>query len=294
MTRTRLAVLFLALLLTFTFTSPLPLDTQINAAASHHYPWAEPGIIQPGAKLDIGGTLGFLFLSLSDTYPDGEPVIFASKAGHGSGTDVGEVLSLWNGPEVGVVVAQQYAAGNDDWALIRVFDESRQYVEFSIRYWTGPTGMPVPGEIELDDVVCQYGYGQGFDTHETTRPRCYRLTSARYQSPSEIGKVGYFPKILAPGDSGSPIFHYETGQALGINLGIKLGTQEGHAIDVCSLIQRFADHGYDVELATAPYDPPMERPTAPAPHAQPFVPHILNTAMGGDDWGEWETECVAG
>ncbi len=261
--------LILVLLLLTTTTLNAHTDMSMTADASTHV-WHDE-VIQPGATLASGdgGTLGFLFQSTSQSNPEGVPIIYASSHGHGTMPEVGEPVHLWNGPLVGEVVAKRYERG-DDWALIEIAPDSHEYVDYSVRYWTGPTGVADPEDIRLDDTLCHYGAGTGWSLHAETKPRCGQLNGARYVEKG-LGKFESYPMTASSGDSGSPMIHHETGQALGILLSVEPVQNIVNSIDICTLIQRFSDHGFDVELATADYDPPEAKPVPPNPWAAPVI-----------------------
>lgn len=213
-------------------------------------------IIQPGAPTRAC-TLGFLFRSPTNG------TWYATTAGHCIFDDV---VRHKDGSLIGPVVASRND-GDDDWALVEVAEEALPRLRPGVAHWTGPSGLPVPDEVRTDDVVCHYGWPDIVKLVEDLRHRCGKLQSYY----AEDGVTGFkFRARVNFGDSGSPVVHYMTGQALGMAIRGLFGTWAA-AIDVCSLLERFADHGYDLTLATAPYDPPPPDLTLPVPTVDPHI-----------------------
>lgn len=159
--------------------------------------------IQPGAKINtpIGGcTLNFVF-------KDEAGISYVGTAGHCA--DVGHRIRSGNGTEFGTVVFSEDAYPANDFALIRIDEEDVHLVSPAMRYWGGPTGMFMPADGERGDTVLAYGYGMGYGSSEPTRRRIGSLTTitpTRYQAALNC--------IF--GDSGGPVVHGPTGQALGV------------------------------------------------------------------------------
>lgn len=217
---------------------------------------ADGPVIQPGAPTRTC-TLGFLFRSPTNGS------WYATTAGHCIFDDV---VRHQDGGLIGPVVATQ-TDGDDDWALVRVVDEAVARVRAEVVHWTGPSGPPVPHDIRTNDVVCHYGWPDVMKFVEDLRHRCGMLQAYRHMD----GVTGFvFRGRLNFGDSGSPVLHYRTGQAMGMVLAGWPG-YNGVAIDVCSLLERFADHGYNLTLATAAYNPPPQDLTLPAPTVDPQI-----------------------
>lgn len=229
--------------------------------------------VRPGAQLDPGCTVGLLF--------EGDGTQYASTAGHCVEL-IGKTPRLRGASEpFGEVVAWRYAGeAVEDWALIRIYDNVSATP--SVRHWAGPTPPTALTDVDRDDVVCHYGWGQGYERTEATRHRCGRMAyTQRYRNVT-----GYkFRGRSETGDSGSPVIHYATGQPIGLLTRGKPPYDAG-GIDVCSLLDRFAAHGYDLTVATAPYDPPPKDPTVPAPTVHPMrVTHAEPTDCFGSGLG---------
>jgi hypothetical protein len=219
-------------------------DTQANSLP--------PDAIQPGAKI-VRGTLGFFFYSLDEANEHGQPLIYAVTHGHGSmENQTGSPVVLADGRiPIGVVVAQEKDHYND-WSLIQIDEAYRNHVSTAVRGWTGPTSTPQAGDHQNGDTLCLIGYGTDRADDLYDHRRCGELQDTYTRS----NVTGFrYTAMTWRGDSGSPILHYETGQALGIHLG-RHTDGFARAIDTCSLLTRFAEHGYHLVLATAPYDPP--------------------------------------
>lgn len=226
-----------------------------------------PVKIQPGTPI-WGGTLAFLFHSHNQTNDDGEPIIFALTHAHGVlGGGVGQpVVLAEDARTIGVIVAQERDLYND-WSLVRIHEHERTNVDFAVRGWSGPTGPAVPDEVQAGDVVCLVGHGIDYRDREDAEFRCGQLQS----TTTESNVSGFrYTALTAGGDSGSPVIHYGTGQALGMHLGSYLHAEQARAIDLCSVLERAAANGYDLELATAAYAPPPAKPAVSAVWDEPL------------------------
>lgn len=207
--------------------------------------------IRPGTGTNAC-TLGFLFRSENNS------TWYASTAGHC--VETGQEIYVWpDGPVIGDVVARRND-GYDDWALIRVPESSEKHLDPSMRYWTGP-GQPDGHGVRSPDRVCHYGTGDLYKWTERTRHRCGKIQGFHTQDGITVAE---FRSRTWPGDSGSPVIHYASGEAIGI-LTKGWPGYFSKAIEVCSMQQRFAAHGYNLTLGTAPYDPPPADPTVPGP-----------------------------
>lgn len=243
--------------------------------------------IQPGAKI-ARGTLGFFFYSMNETDDEGAPLLYASTHGHGSMEGrLGDPVRLaGSGRVIGSVVAQE-KDGYNDWSLIRIDEAVRGDVDVAVRGWGGPTAMPTPRFQQAGDVACMVGHGTDKEREIRSRERCGEL-----QSTFTFDNVTGFryTALTGRGDSGSPIIHYESGQALGIHLGRGLDGL-ARAVDICSLMEQFQAHDFTFTLATAPYAPP-----AVAPHAQADGRTQLDTFCLGavrstsPSWAYWEMQ----
>lgn len=208
--------------------------------------------IRPGTDTNAC-TLGFLFQSENNS------TWYASTAGHC--VETGQEIYVWpDGPVIGEVVARR-DDGDNDWALIRVPEGSEKHLDPSVRHWTGPSQPPNDRGVRPPDRVCFYGYGDLYKLAETTRHRCGKIQG--FRARDGVTLVDFRSRGWA-GDSGSPVIHYESGEAVGMVLA-GWPAYNSIAIDVCSLSERFAAHGYNMTLATAPYDPQPADPTVPGP-----------------------------
>lgn len=228
--------------------------------------------IHPGAPVkNKGGTLGFFFRDRTDD------TLYASTAGHAVDY-VGQQIVLWKPWEfpVGTVVAFHDVPGEapEDWALIRI--DNPENASVSVAHWSGPSGLPEPGMIQPDDILCHYGWGDFFRHHEMTQPRCGTLAYFRTHNGIDTFRMR---GTAWAGDSGSPVIHYETGQAVGLLVRGEITFHLWGGMDICEMMERFSAHGFDLELATALYSPPPPDPTIPVPsHLEPhYMLHATQT-----------------
>ena len=198
--------------------------------------------IQPGARVVIDGaqcTVNFVFKHANTR--------FIGTAGH-CAADIG-VRAEVDGEEFGTVVYRR----NDetlDFALIHIDGARLDDVEPSMRGFGGPTGTVTVGEAGPGTLVSLYGYGIVVGANPLTRPRPGVLLSfddRRYTMNA--------PAVS--GDSGGPIIHRDTGEALGIIsafnfFGIPPTTDYGPT--VVFIKDRLAAAGFDVSLVKAPYE----------------------------------------
>lgn len=216
--------------------------------------------------------------------------MYGSTAGHCVGNWEGEEVRLYDSEDpFGEVVAYRYERGYlEDWALIRIYDNVSATT--TVRHWTGPTQPTNLAQADRDDIVCHYGWGGIYRPSDTTRHRCGQLA---YTERGRNVTAYTFRGRVASGDSGSPVIHYATGQPVGIVTRGK-NTYDASGPDICSLLDRFAEHGYNLSVATAPYDPPPADPTVPAPTVHPMrVTHAeptdcFGSGLGGGLIGETE------
>lgn len=214
-------------------------------------------------------TLGFLF--------EGKPVNATGQASSLYGTTAGHcvdaggrlvVKGTGSGfAVVGKVVAHDYDHDYDednvtDWALIEFHPEVEPHVNATVRHWTGPT-RPIQNEsIQREDVVCWYAAKRAVYPEE----RCGRHVEfyrANYHGAVQDFLV--FRGQSAGGDSGAPVIHHPTGQAIGL---VKSAVPQPvyhrtSGMTVCAIENVALNAGYNVTLATADYDPPDEEPTIP-------------------------------
>lgn len=233
---------------------------------------AEPEVwIQPGMLIrpdnDSHCTLAFILRDASTN------ATFALTAGHC--LREGQSVFFDNGTAFGTAEVvrddDRSAAGEDeDWALIRIDPAMADHVSPEVLHWTGPTELSPAGSLGDGDWICFYGQAGASDpligleiagTHQCGSFERYRVNDDRVDHA--IWRLAWpgdpdHPILwggLAGGDSGGPVLDYATGQAVGIivwseNLYWQVATT------VYDVMAELADMGYNLEVATAPYDPP--------------------------------------
>lgn len=158
-----------------------------------------------------------------------------------------------------------------DWGLIEIHDRVRPHVSPKTLHWGGPTGMAQPLDWRPGRTLCHYGQGSARRGYPA---QCHMLADARRggsgvdRGEVEAGTPPGNDWLLmvghtTVGDSGSPIVDHETGRAAGLlTKGMAprvYSAWEGPT--VASILDRAAALGYDLELATAPFDPPPPMPS---------------------------------
>jgi hypothetical protein len=96
-----------------------------------------------------------------------------------------------------------------DFSLVELDPELLDRTNPTMLGWDGPNGIIEDGEASLGDRVDVHGYGLLLGQNDVTRSRFGVLMST-----SEDEYVANMPAVF--GDSGSPLLHHDTGQALGI------------------------------------------------------------------------------
>src|SRR5688500_12953024 len=179
--------------------------------------------IQPGDAMhtSVGWcTLGFVARDAVDTY--------LMTAAH-CVERVGSNVEL----EDGTVFGDAVVLGNgnfraDDWALIRVRAAFVPRVRPAVRgIAETPRGTASPDETGLLDVLRISGHGDPFYLHPLLRENRYGVLTQHTASIYEAVAMDNF------GDSGGPIVHEPTGQALGLVSRLCLGnpcTSEGPTV----------------------------------------------------------------
>lgn len=252
------------------------------------YAWADPekAVVRPGAQLSGGNgsqswgcTVGFILTDASNS------TVYALTAGHclrwaeevvhdvnlrfvppywQPNWDLDDVLpwTPYNATYGGVVEYWEAWNQNDrpdefDWGLVRIHPNLRARVSPSMVHWTGPTGVAAPGTVEAGADVCYFG--QAGASPPPMRDRCGHFVA---EDVTLTGPREGWYTMQAPvgwdGDSGSPVLDYRTGGALGIITHGAGSVFWGPTLD--AILDRAALAGYDLRLATAPYDPPMSLP----------------------------------
>jgi hypothetical protein len=138
--------------------------------------------------------------------------------------------------------------------MIEIDSGMRAAVSPSLEHWTGPTAFGPPSrEWNAGKRICHVGNGGPYGDFEVTRARCGWFVLASYNVFMAVGTT-------YPGDSGSPVIDYNTGTALGLisSGNYVAGDWGGPAMNY--IVEDLKAHGYDLTLATAPYNPPAPRP----------------------------------
>lgn len=246
----------------------------------------EPGVgdgeiwIRPGMKYympdDTWCTLGFILRSVDNE------TLYGLTAGHCLDGKHGPVL-LGNGTEFGRVATYiDGGAGEPDWGAIRVHPGFRAHISPGVEYWSGPTGVAT--EVDTDDVICYYGNGPtGSSLSDRLRDgeahRCAHFERYRHRT-NAVDEAHWRPVDIDPttkriaggwtegGDSGGPVIHYETGEALGVIIGKQLSVlptpgYSHFATTVDSIMEEMENRGYNLTLMTADYEPPPSDTTRP-------------------------------
>lgn len=122
-----------------------------------------------------------------------------------------------------------------------------------MRFWGGPTGTATSSETALGDPLLIHGFGIGFGTSPVTRPRPWLLVRHTTEEYTADGPVIF-------GDSGGPVLHAESGEALGVVSRLNLfesfpsTTVIGPTFE--SILARLASAGFAVSIRTAPFSFP--------------------------------------
>jgi hypothetical protein len=201
------------------------------ATASSH------DVLQPGDSLGGFCTLNFVFDgSGGDAY--------IGTAGHC--VDDGQRVS---NPDLGTFGTVVYDNDSStDFALVDVDDALEGKLDASLDGHGGtPTGVATPDETAPGDALLMSGYGVGAREAETTREERRSVLvehgSQEYQSDGPV----------VNGDSGAPLVHAPTGEALGIVsrygiFEIPPTTDVGPTLD--RILDVLQQDGYDVTLRT--------------------------------------------
>lgn len=180
-------------------------------------------------------------------------------------------------------------ASDPDWALVRVWPQHRGNVSPQVLWWGGPTGVVsaasmLRGDVDQACVATENANkavltGGGLDdyNHRTILERVAgreTVWCAEFRSYNEsTGRFTWDWLFAEAGDSGSPVVDPATGATIGILTAITyphvsatvLGDDEPievyrHGTTVADTLvdtlKRLEARGWDLSLATAPYDPP--------------------------------------
>lgn len=244
-------------------------------------------VVRPGMMIYPDEPLGFVLHDPDNgtwyAILDGDLV--EALPGGGVGLEIEAVVDNETRVPIGEVVAYRGDSNDSaEWGLVRIYDDPGIEVNASVKHWTGPTGVSdmVP---EFNDVVCMYGYGYDTTLVPGERARCGRFErwgNQRYLWHDWWIEDGWFTaKIRAHGaeDFSAPVIHHETGRAVGIVTSINYFS--GYAPEesvlrvygqtVCGVLADLEPLGWDLELATADYDPPPARDSTPSLVDNPVV-----------------------
>lgn len=199
----RVLAIAAALLMTTLLLPVQPITEDVAAGAA---------AIQPGDRIttSIGScTLSFLFEGTGSHAGD----LFFSTAAH-CVRNVGDRVRTTTYGAFATVVFMDHTL---DYAFLKVDADKHIHTSPVVLGHYAPSGHTTRSETVLGDIVQHSGYGMGFATTTPTREKrvgvMYSDTSQRYTIESPI--------IF--GDSGGPILHMKTGQALGIVSNINAG-----------------------------------------------------------------------
>ncbi len=206
----------------------------------------EGAVVRPGAPIEGGCVFNWLFT-------DENGGAYVGTAAHC--TDLlARVRAGESGEVVGTVVFDSEdvdrADPRLDFSLIELDRSAVRLSHPAMLGFDGPGGVVSSSGIMAGDAVGFYGHGQVFGDEEATRDRTGVVVSVDEQE--------YRADMPATsGDSGAPVLHLQTGQALGMvsRFGIMdVLEQQVPTTDVGPLmewvLQELATHGFDLELAT--------------------------------------------
>ena len=205
--------------------------------------------IRPGASLGGYCTYNWVFYDVVDPVaePERVPDTYIGTAGHCT-DEIGERVSLGDGPEIGTVVYDSDLVDSDvDFSLIRIDPELVASTNPTMLGWGGPAGFTTTADLARGDQVDVHGYGILLGDLDQTRSRFGFLVNW-----TEDEYVADMPAVN--GDSGSPLLHHDTGKALGIisRYGFFAMPPSTDTGPMMPWIFRELDAaGFDVTLATA-------------------------------------------
>ncbi len=203
----------------------------------------DDAVIRPGAPIDEGCTANWLFT-------DGDGNAYIGTAAHCT-TLLDRVRERETDTMIGTVVFDSDDSENADtsldFSLIQLDEDAVALAHPAMYGWEGPTGVVDPDGLMAGDRIAFYGHGDHLGEEEPTRARVGLLLES-----SEKEYRADMPAVW--GDSGSPLIHFDTGEALGIIS--RFGVDDGGTptTDVGPLVVWILDElekaGFDVELAT--------------------------------------------
>lgn len=169
--------------------------------------WGGPeSPLRPGTGM---GYCTYNFVFYTPGTKKAPPKAYIGTAAHCTDA-IGERMSQLELGEIGTVVYDSDLVKSAvDFSLIEIDPEMVGKTNPEVLHWGGPTGIVEQEDLAVGDQLDVYGYGVGVGLTEATRPRSGYLvgfTEQEYQAN--------MPAVN--GDSGGPLIHHETGEALGI------------------------------------------------------------------------------
>lgn len=204
-------------------------------------PTSAAELIQPGGRMlrPHGCTLNFVFEGVGPQRP-----VYIGTAGHCVDT-VGQRVTMAGGA-IGTV-AYRILDFPDDFALVQIDEALRDQVSPEVRGLGGPTGSTTAASTGVGDGVRLYGHGMVYGSTELTRGRQGVLTrDDSYEWHAAL------PAIF--GDSGGPVLHAPSGQALGVISAISADQTRPHTVKGTTVeraLELVAEAGLPVQLVTA-------------------------------------------
>lgn len=191
----------------------------LGLAAAEQPESVEPceGLIRPGARLVIGGTV---LCTANWVVRDAAGALYLGTAGHCLPTLEARDIVV---PGLGDIGDPAYTTGSGgvgrDFALVRIDPRLYAQVSPTLCHWGGPQGMAEPGDGAAgQQVVAHYGWGTAYGAIAETRARLGALPSFGWQQEH----LTWFG-ATNPGDSGAPLLGHD-GKALGLHTHASAGS----------------------------------------------------------------------
>lgn len=233
-------------------------------------------------------TLGFILESTTNAS------VYAVTAGHClDSLEANGTLYLEDGTPFADVAAHVYESDGEtlidlgwattntsdwiDWGMMKIRPEMVPHVSAKVTHWTGPTALSGEGALAEGDTICYYGhraipryiqkhrcasfwmYDEDTEENQHDEVRSWIVGSGAPDGEPVVVDYGY------PGDSGAPVVDYRTGEAVGIHTHTDLSHAFNEATALYGVLDILEGRGYDVELATANWDPPPANPIPVGP-----------------------------
>lgn len=218
------------------------------AGVSWAVPVSSARTIQPGDYIEssgIGCTLGFV---ADGKHPvTGDAATYVMTAAH-CVEKVGKPVSDLSRRVFGDVVARGNPdEAEEDWALILVRPSSERLVKPEVRgIAKSPNGVATWDETAPFDTLRISGYGIPWFPSEDLRETRYGVLSFQDKEVYEAVAMD------TNGDSGGPIVHEPSGQALGLVSRLCIGSCTSAGPTVQGIVAKAAKKGFDIELRLAP------------------------------------------